>query len=70
MKEKYKSIGEKFRYGKDRVLLVCMEKEGCKECFMKERSYSDCCKFLKRVGPCEKFSREDNKGVIFKLIEE
>lgn len=65
-----KKIGEKFLYGRKRLRFMVLEKEGCKECFMKERSYSDCCKFLKRVGPCEKSSREDNKDVIFKLIEE
>lgn len=65
-----KKVGERFLYGRERLHLVVLEKEGCKECFMKERPYSDCRKFMKRVGPCEKSSREDNKDVIFKLIEE
>ena len=31
-----KKIGEKFLFGRKRLHLVCIEKDGCKECFMKD----------------------------------
>lgn len=65
-----KKIGERFPYGRKRLHLVVLEKEGCKECFFKDGSYSDCCKAMKHIGPCEANVRKDGKGVVFKLLEE
>ena len=56
-----KKIGEKFLYGRKRLHLVVLEKEGCKECFLKDGSYSDCCKAMKHIGPCESNMRNDGK---------
>lgn len=36
-----KKIGEKFLFGRKRLHLVCIEKDGCKECFLKDKSYSE-----------------------------
>lgn len=65
-----KKVGERFLYGRKRLHLVVLEKEGCKECFLKDGSYSDCCKAMKHIGPCEANGRKDRKGVVFKLLEE
>mgnify|MGYP006993850176 CR=1 FL=1 len=64
-----RKVGERFLYGRKRVHLVVMEKEGCKECFFKDGSYSDCQRAMRYIGRCEKTSRSDRKDVIFKLIE-
>lgn len=48
-----KKIGEKFLFGRKRLHLVCIEKDGCKECFLKDKSYSECVRVMRHIGHCE-----------------
>lgn len=53
-----------------RIILEAIENEdgSCRGCFFDELvgdMYEDCCKRIK----CTKREREDNKSVIFKLVE-
>ena len=61
-----KKIGEKFLFGRKRLHLVCIEKDGCKECFLKDKSYS---RVMRHIGHCEGMLRKDGKNVVFKLID-
>ena len=67
--ENEKKIGEKFLFGRKRLHLVCIEKDGCKECFMKDRPYSECVRVMRHIGHCEVMLRKDGKNVVFKLID-
>lgn len=67
--ENEKKIGEKFLFGRKRLHLVCIEKDGCKECFLKDKSYSECVRVMRHIGHCEVMLRKDGKNVVFKLID-
>ena len=50
-----------------RKMLSC--EIGCKECFLKDKSYSECVRVMRHIGHCEAMLRKDGKNVVFKLID-